>query len=214
MVTTGSVTLGDLKGNEEEEKYTIKGEFLANGVNNNLKFEEGILAMARADYTQYSPNLTDESYNSGCAQFFIMTADTSSLDGANSFNSALLYPYFYSAYLYEPELNNSDEVLHDSYKKGNWYAPSLGELARIIYYRGYSASSTFDMAAYASAAIDENVLNGGSLLTTRIFSLAKSRGYLADVWNNIVGSGNSGSANNIITTKNLSESDKGDNYSY
>lgn len=150
-----------------------------------------------------------ESLNSCCT-----TLDTSSLDGANRFNSALLYPYFYSAYLYEPELNNSDEVLHDSYKKGNWYAPSLGELARIIYYRGYSASSTFDMAAYVRAAIDENVLNGDGLLTTPIFSLAKSRGYLADVWNNIVGSGNSGTENNIITTKNLSESDKGDNYSY
>ena len=38
--------------------------------------------MARADYTQqYSPSLTTESYNSAGSQFFIMTADNSSLDG-------------------------------------------------------------------------------------------------------------------------------------
>ena len=39
--------------------------------------------MARADYTQsYSPALTTESYNSAGSQFFIMTADNSSLDGS------------------------------------------------------------------------------------------------------------------------------------
>ena len=37
--------------------------------------------MARADYTQYSSNLTEESYNSGASQFFIMTADNTSLNG-------------------------------------------------------------------------------------------------------------------------------------
>ena len=78
--TTGA-KISDLKDGGADEDYTIKGEFLANGVNNNLKFEEGILAMARADYTQYSPNLTDESYNSGCAQFFIMTKENTNLNG-------------------------------------------------------------------------------------------------------------------------------------
>ena len=37
--------------------------------------------MARSDYTSYSPSLTTESYNSAGSQFFIMTADNSSLDG-------------------------------------------------------------------------------------------------------------------------------------
>ncbi len=78
--TTGA-TLGDLKGTEETNSYTIKGEFLANGVTNTLKFEEGILAMARADYTAYAPSLTSESYNSGCSQFFIMTKENSYLNG-------------------------------------------------------------------------------------------------------------------------------------
>ena len=78
--TTGA-KISDLKDGGEDKDYTIKGEFLANNVKNTIKFEEGVLAMARADYTQYSSNLTDESYNSGCSQFFIMTKDNSSLNG-------------------------------------------------------------------------------------------------------------------------------------
>lgn len=80
---TGSPTLSDL-GIEEngDNEYCIKGEFLANGDNNNtLKHKEGVISMARGDYTSYSPSLTTESYNSAGSQFFIMTADNSSLDG-------------------------------------------------------------------------------------------------------------------------------------
>ena len=78
--TTGA-KISDLKDGGADEEYTIKGEFLANGVTNTIKFEEGTLAMARADYTQYSSNLTDESYNSGCSQFFIMTKENTNLNG-------------------------------------------------------------------------------------------------------------------------------------
>lgn len=78
---TTDATIGNLKGTEETDKYSIKGEFLANGVTNTIKFEEGTLAMARADYTQASSSLTTESYNSGCAQFFIMTKENTSLNG-------------------------------------------------------------------------------------------------------------------------------------
>lgn len=78
--TTGA-KISNLKDGGSEDDYTIKGEFLANGVNNTIKFEEGILAMARADYTSYYPNLTEESYNSGCSQFFIMTKENTSLNG-------------------------------------------------------------------------------------------------------------------------------------
>lgn len=78
--TTGA-KISNLKDGGAEEDYTIKGEFLSNGVTNTIKFEEGVLAMARADYTSYSPNLKEESYNSACAQFFIMTKENSSLNG-------------------------------------------------------------------------------------------------------------------------------------
>ena len=65
--------LSDLKDGGEDKEYGIKGEFVSNGVNNTLKFEEGTVGVARADYTQYSSDLKEESYNSGNSQFFIMT---------------------------------------------------------------------------------------------------------------------------------------------
>ena len=66
----------------EDREYCIKGEFLVNGYDNNtLKHEEGVISMARGDYTSYSSSLTTESYNSAGSQFFIMTADNASLDG-------------------------------------------------------------------------------------------------------------------------------------
>ena len=38
--------------------------------------------MARSDYTSYSPTLSEESYNSGSSQFFIMTSnDHTNLSG-------------------------------------------------------------------------------------------------------------------------------------
>ena len=78
----GSATTADLKDDGNETKYSIKGEFIDNKVENNkLKFEEGVLGMARSDYTSYSPSLTEESYNSGSSQFFIMTKKNSSLNG-------------------------------------------------------------------------------------------------------------------------------------
>ena len=79
----GSPKLSDLGINDEEDRvYCIKGEFSLNGHENNLKHETGVISMARADYTSYSSSLATESYNSGGSQFFIMTEDTSSLDGA------------------------------------------------------------------------------------------------------------------------------------
>ena len=79
---SGSASISDLKDDGEDKEYTIKGEFIANGVKENkLKFEEGVLGMARSDYTSYSSTLSEESYNSGSSQFFIMTKTNSSLDG-------------------------------------------------------------------------------------------------------------------------------------
>ncbi len=62
--------------------YSIKGEFAANGINNNLKFGKGVIGMARSDYSTYG--LTEEGYNSGSSQFFIVT--TNDEDTLNSLN--------------------------------------------------------------------------------------------------------------------------------
>lgn len=77
----GSASISDLKDNGEDTAYSIKGEFIANGVDNKLKFDEGVLGMARSDYTAYSSSLKEESYNSGSSQFFIMTKNNTSLNG-------------------------------------------------------------------------------------------------------------------------------------
>ncbi|MEG1632411.1 MAG: peptidylprolyl isomerase [Oscillospiraceae bacterium] len=50
--------------------YSIKGEFTANGVKNNLKHSRGVLSMARANKP-----------DSAGSQFFIMHADAHHLDG-------------------------------------------------------------------------------------------------------------------------------------
>ena len=78
---TGLATTSDLKDDGDDTEYTIKGEFVANGVDNKVQFQEGVGAMARSDYTSYSSSLTEESYNSGSSQFFIMTAENTGLNG-------------------------------------------------------------------------------------------------------------------------------------
>lgn len=79
---SGNATLRDL-GQDSDDEYTIKGEFIANGDNDNiLKHERGVISMARSDYSSYSSTLATEGYNSASCQFFITTEDSeSSLDG-------------------------------------------------------------------------------------------------------------------------------------
>ncbi len=85
---TGSPSLSDLdksieKGSDADDYYAIPGEFQKNGYENNtLKFERGVIGMARGDYTSYSSSLKKESYNSAGSQFFIMTQSLASLNGA------------------------------------------------------------------------------------------------------------------------------------
>lgn len=84
---TGSPVLSDIDSSIEEDSdadkaYCIKGEFSANGYKENtLKFEPGVFAMARTSYTSLSPELSEESYNSGGCQFFITTEDATYLNG-------------------------------------------------------------------------------------------------------------------------------------
>ena len=62
---------GDPRGNGTGGSgKNIKGEFSANGVDNPLKHERGVLSMARSS-----------DKNSASSQFFIMHADTPRLDG-------------------------------------------------------------------------------------------------------------------------------------
>ncbi len=58
---------GDGTGGSKE---TIKGEFSANGIKNNLPHKRGVISMARSN-----------DYNSASSQFFIMQEDNTNLDG-------------------------------------------------------------------------------------------------------------------------------------
>lgn len=64
----GGDPLGNGMGGSENN---IKGEFRANGFNNPLKHERGVISMARAN-----------DPNSASSQFFIMHADAPHLDGS------------------------------------------------------------------------------------------------------------------------------------
>ena len=81
MLIQGGDIAGDGTGQSE---LSINGEFNENGYDNTLKFERGTLGLARLDYTYYSSldaTLLQEGYNSGYAQFFIMTQDVPQFDG-------------------------------------------------------------------------------------------------------------------------------------
>ena len=66
MIQGGDPTGTGMGGSDKK----IKGEFLANGVVNNLKHERGVLSMARTN-----------DPNSASSQFFIMHQDAPYLDG-------------------------------------------------------------------------------------------------------------------------------------
>lgn len=62
---------GDPEGNGTGgSSTTIKGEFSANGVENNISHKRGVISMARA-----------KNYDSASSQFFIMHKDGTHLDG-------------------------------------------------------------------------------------------------------------------------------------
>lgn len=80
---TGAPTLNYVKeGGSDSTEYAIKGEFIANGYNDNtLKFKRGVIAMARSDYSSLGSSYVTKGYNSAGSQFFIMHADNDNLNG-------------------------------------------------------------------------------------------------------------------------------------
>ncbi|MCI8482347.1 MAG: peptidylprolyl isomerase [Clostridia bacterium] len=80
---TGAPKLSNIQDEvENDEAYSIEGEFVANGFKQNtLKHTEGVISMARGDYSAYGSSLVKEGYNSAGSQFFIMTGDNSQLNG-------------------------------------------------------------------------------------------------------------------------------------
>ncbi len=122
--------------------------------------------------------------------------------------ASILYPHFYSVYYYEPTVN-SYETLDPQYAAGNWYAPSAAELARIVYYRGYSAAgSNFirdEEQAALEAPISKTITNGKTPQTTPIFSLAANSMTMPSVWTALLTVSQSGEMRrigvNVTTTE-------------
>lgn len=84
---SGNAKLSDVDkkieaNSSNDYRYSIKGEFPNNGINNARKFEKGTIAMARSDFS--SVGLNEEGYNSGSSQFFIVNTDNK--DVLNSLN--------------------------------------------------------------------------------------------------------------------------------
>ena len=144
--------------------------------------------------------------------------------GVTNMGSALLFPYFYSMYIYQPT-TKSGESLDSQYEQGNWYAPSISELNRILYYRGLSAlGSAFSSVNSVRANISKsiNTISSKGILGIPIFSLAAKRWQAyPKVWDLINRSSNDtstdgeqstyGGVDNITTTMDASEAD---NFSY
>ena len=66
-------TLGVIQGGEISGAETIKGEFLANGVDNDISHVKGVISMARAGGVS-------SGYDTASSQFFITTKDATELD--------------------------------------------------------------------------------------------------------------------------------------
>ena len=122
--------------------------------------------------------------------------------------SCILYPHFYSVYYYEPAIKTG-EILDPQYAAGNWYAPSAAELARIVYYRGYSATgSNFirdEENTALEAPISKEIANGKTPQTTPIFSLAAKSMTIPSVWTALLAVTSSGEMRrigvNVATTE-------------
>lgn len=75
--------LSNIKENVENDyEYEIDGEFIANSFKQNtLKHEKGVVSLVRANYSQQSSDLKEESYNSGNSQFTIIMDEADELNG-------------------------------------------------------------------------------------------------------------------------------------
>ena len=79
MIQGGDPKANGTGGNTDKngKEINIKGEFSANGVENNLAHKRGVISMARSG-NQYNPA---SAYNTASSQFFICNADSPHLDG-------------------------------------------------------------------------------------------------------------------------------------
>lgn len=123
-------------------------------------------------------------------------------------SSCILYPYYYAATLYQPALKSTEGTIYSQFAQGNWYVPSAKQLARIMYYRGYSAKGIQFLTSTSVAETITKQSSGTEAKNKAIFSNAKQvmGTNFPSVWSNI--------ANNQNTTTTINASTNYNSYSY
>ncbi len=124
-------------------------------------------------------------------------------------SSCVIYPYYYAATLYQPTLKSTESAIYNQFAQGNWYVPSAKQLARIMYYRGYSSKGTnFIDSTSVAETISNKISSGTQPKNKAIFSNAKQvmGNNFPSVWTNI--------ANNQNTTTTINTSSNYNSYSY
>lgn len=127
---------------------------------------------------------------------------------SDELSSCIIYPYYYAATLYQPALKSTESTIYNQFAQGNWYIPSAKQLARIIYYRGYSAKGTNFIDSTSVAETIAKISSGSEAKNRAIFSNAKQvmGTNFPSVWTNI--------ANNQNTTTTINTSSNYNSYSY
>lgn len=127
---------------------------------------------------------------------------------SDELSSCVIYPYYYAATLYQPTLKSTESTIYNQFAQGNWYVPSAKQLARIMYYRGYSAKGTNFIDSTSVAETITKQSSGTEAKNKAIFSNAKlvMGTNFPSVWANI--------ANNQNTTTTINTSSNYNSYSY
>ena len=127
---------------------------------------------------------------------------------SDELSSCVIYPYYYAAALYQPTLKSAESAIYNQFAQGNWYIPSAKQLARIMYYRGYSAKGTNFIDSTSVAETITKQSSGTEAKNKAIFSNAKSvmGTNFPSVWANI--------ASNQNTSTTINASSNYNSYSY
>lgn len=131
----------------------------------------------------------------------------------SDYNKTLLYPYFYSMYLYQPNVSEEEAnaerntKFKDAYKRNNWYAPSIGELSKVLYYKALSEKNNFTVTENISTNTFSNISNPDAIFANANKVMGNN---MPDVWKELFNVGNN------ITTEQYTggSNNESDNYGY
>lgn len=125
-----------------------------------------------------------EEFDSICDQFNLRAGAVvprggtaqGALSSKNSY-AQLIYPAFYKASIFQPE---TDGVLMDYYKAGNWYVPSITEMSLLIAHRIISVTTAVQAAdSIADWYSESPVYNGKGIFNDK--NKAYFGGFLTDL---------------------------------